>query len=160
MKASQKTLALWIVILLFSYAFFHFVNLKGNLGAQKINFSELLQSAKNQQLAEVKIQGELYSGKFKPEFNSGAFFTTIGPADSEKALEVLDTSGASVEYKSENQNAFWQQLLVSWLPTLLLFVFFFFVMRQIQVGGGKALSFGKSKARLMTENSKRMTFMD
>lgn len=160
MKSSQKTLALWIVILLFSYAFFHFVNLKENLGAQKINFSELLQSAKNQQLAEVKIQGEQYSGKFKPEFNAGASFTTIGPADSENALEVLGSSGVSVEYKSENQNAFWQQFLISWLPTLLLFVFFFFVMRQIQLGGGKALSFGKSKARLMTENQKKVTFMD
>ncbi|MBI2608865.1 MAG: ATP-dependent zinc metalloprotease FtsH [Deltaproteobacteria bacterium] len=54
----------------------------------------------------------------------------------------------------------WQQLLVSWLPLLLIFGFFIFFMRQIQVGGGKALQFGKSKAKLMTEQKNRITFKD
>ncbi|MDO8519273.1 MAG: ATP-dependent zinc metalloprotease FtsH, partial [Deltaproteobacteria bacterium] len=116
---------------------------------------------KNNQVEEVAIQGEEYSGKFRDGYEGGGgVFVTIGPAGSEKAVELITQSDARVEFKKEAETPIWQQLLFSWLPMLLLFVFFFFFMRQIQIGGGKALSFGKSKARLLSENQKKMTFAD
>src|SRR5690606_8986488 len=54
----------------------------------------------------------------------------------------------------------WQQILISWFPMLLILLFFFLFMRQLQAGGGKAMSFGKSKARLLSENNNRVTFKD
>src|SRR6185312_11961495 len=60
----------------------------------------------------------------------------------------------------ENENGFWQQVFVTWLPMLVLVVLFLVFMRQLQVGGGKAMSFGKSKAKLLSENQRKMTFAD
>ena len=68
----------------------------------------------------------------------------------------MDPSGS----EKPKETPVWQQVLVSWMPMLLLLGFFFFFMRQIQIGGGKALSFGKSRARLMSESQKRITFED
>src|SRR5690606_13019881 len=73
---------------------------------------------------------------------------------------VLATSDAEIKYEKPKETPIWQQMLISWMPMLLLFGFFFFFMRQIQIGGGKALSFGKSKARLLSENQRKVTFTD
>ncbi len=159
MKQSQKTLALWLVILLIALSAVHFLNI--NPTAKKnINFSDFVTALKNDQLAEVAIEGEKYSGKYKPEINQGSSFETIGPMNSETVFQALSSSSAKVEFKKKEETPIWQQLLFSWLPMILLFVFFFFFMRQIQIGGGRALSFGKSKARLLTENQRKVTFTD
>ena len=92
--------------------------------------------------------------------SEGSYFVTIGPINSDKALEFLSQSDAKVEYKRPKETPFWQQLLISWLPMILLFAFFFFSMRQIQVGPGKAMSFGRSKARMLTEDKRKVTFAD
>ena len=159
MKQSQKTLALWIVILLLSLSAVHFFNTRPTL-KKEIGFSDFLAAVKDNNVEQVVIQGEEYTGKFKESHEGGGVFSTIGPANSEKAVEMITASQAKVEFKKQAETPFWQQLLFSWLPMLLLFVFFFFFMRQIQIGGGKALSFGKSKARLLSENQKKITFLD
>src|SRR3990167_583401 len=159
MKQSQKTLALWIIIVLLAISAVHFFNTKPTL-RKPITFSEFLNSVKADQVEEVTVQGEEYIGKYKEGVKDGSYFSTSGPAGSEKALELITASAARVEFKKEAETPIWQQLLFSWLPMILLFVFFFFFMRQIQIGGGKAMSFGKSKARLLTENQKKVTFAD
>ncbi|MBI2975131.1 MAG: AAA family ATPase, partial [Deltaproteobacteria bacterium] len=159
MKQSQKTLALWLLIILISISVLHFMSQRPQ-GLQEISFSEFIEAVKNNDLAEVAIQGEEYSGKFKESHKSGALFVTIGPINSEKALELLSASDAKVDYKRPRETPFWQQFLISWLPMLLLFAFFFFSMRQIQVGPGKAMSFGRSRARLLTEDRRKVTFED
>lgn len=159
MKPSHKTVALWLVILLLSLVAVQFFHAKPTFKTE-ITFSDLLTSLKNNEVAEVVIQGEEYFGKYRPEFNEGRNFSTVGPAYSEQAMEIITASAARVEFKKKAETPFWQQFLFSWLPMILLFVFFFIFMRQIQIGGGKALSFGKSKARLLTENQKKITFVD
>jgi len=159
LKQSQKTLALWLIIVLLSLIVVHFFNQRPTL-RKDISFSELTVALEQNQVSEVIIQGEEYLGKYKDGFNGGVFFTTVGPIQSEKVIELLAKSDAKVEYKKKLESPFWQQFLFSWLPMILLFAFFFFFMRQIQVGGGKAMSFGKSKARLLTENQKKITFLD
>jgi len=159
MKQSQKTLALWLVIILVSISVLHFMSQKPQ-GVKEISFSEFLEAAKVGNVAEVSIQGEEYTGKFKEAHDQGAYFVTVGPIDSEKTLDLLSSTDAKVEYKRPKETPFWQSFLISWLPMLLLFGFFFFSMRQIQVGPGKAMSFGRSKARMLTEDKRKVTFAD
>jgi len=159
MKQSQKTLALWLVIILVSISVLHFMSQKPQ-GVKEISFSEFLEAAKVGNVAEVSIQGEEYTGKFKEAHDQGAYFVTVGPIDSQKPLDLLSSTDAKVEYKRPKETPFWQSFLISWLPMLLLFGFFFFSMRQIQVGPGKAMSFGRSKARMLTEDKRKVTFAD
>ncbi|PIR17879.1 MAG: cell division protein FtsH [Deltaproteobacteria bacterium CG11_big_fil_rev_8_21_14_0_20_49_13] len=160
MKQSQKTLAMWLIIILVSISILHFMSQKPQ-GITEVGFSEFMEAIKSNQIAEVSIQGEEYTGRFKAGYKNGEYFVTIGPINSEKALEMLGTTDAKVEYKRPKETPFWQQFLISWLPMLLLFGFFFFSMRQIQVGpGGKAMSFGRSKARMLTEDKRKVNFGD
>ncbi len=158
MKQSQKTLALWALIILLSISVLHFLNNRPKL-EKEISFSNFLSAIRNQQIEKVSIKESEYSGKFK-EGAGGENFITIGPVNSEKALELLANSTAVVSYEKKEETALWQQILISWLPMILLFGFFFFSMRQIQVGGGRAMSFGRSKAKLLSENQKKVTFRD
>src|SRR5690606_12560633 len=73
---------------------------------------------------------------------------------------ALDQRGVSYKVKSKEESTFWQSLIISWLPMLFLVVIFFFFMRQLQAGGGKAMSFGKSKAKLLTDHQNKVTFKD
>src|SRR5687767_100028 len=75
-------------------------------------------------------------------------------------FEKLNKSGLQYEIVKENEGGFWQQVLITWLPMIVLVVLFLVFMRQLQVGGGKAMSFGKSKAKLLSENQKKITFTD
>ncbi len=159
MKQTQKTIALWAIIVLLSVSVLHFLNTKPVLRKQ-ISFSEFMGAIQKDTVESVSIEDEEYVGKFKEGVNGGEFFETTGPADSEKALDLISKSSATLEYKKRQQTPFWQQFLISWLPMIILFGFFFFSMRQIQMGGGRAMSFGRSRARLMSESQKKVTFQD
>lgn len=156
---TQKTIALWAIIVLLSISVLHFLNTKPVL-RKNVSFSEFLMAVQKDHVESVAIQDEEYVGKFKEGYQGGGYFETIGPADSEKALDLISKSNASIEYKKRRETPFWQQLLISWLPMILLFGFFFFSMRQIQMGGGRAMSFGRSRARLLSESQKKYTFKD
>jgi len=158
-KQSHKTIALWIVIILLSISILHFFNAKPTL-RNKVSFSEFISAVEQKQVESVVIREDEYQGKFKDSYKDGSFFETLGPVSSDKAFEILAKSDAQIRYEKPKETPMWQQILISWMPMLLLFGFFFFFMRQIQIGGGKALSFGKSRARLMNESSKRVTFED
>ncbi len=123
MKQSQKTLALWLIIILSSIAILHFMSQKPK-GSVEVTFSDLMEAVKQNKVAEISIQGEEYTGKFKDDYKEGAFFATIGPTNSEKMMELLGATDAKVEYKRPKETPFWQQFLISWLPMLLLFAFF------------------------------------
>ncbi|MBI1910325.1 MAG: ATP-dependent metallopeptidase FtsH/Yme1/Tma family protein [Deltaproteobacteria bacterium] len=159
MKQSQKTIALWAVIILLSVSILHFLNTRKTL-RKEISFSEFISSVQQGKIEKVAIQDDEYTGKFKEHFEGGGYFETVGPAQSEKAFEILNRSGVQIEFRKRQETPIWQQILISWLPMILLFLFFFFSMRQIQVGGGRALSFGRSKARLLNESQKKITFKD
>src|SRR5262245_36842557 len=159
MKQSHKTIALWAIIVLLSISVLHFLNTRPVL-RKTVSYSEFLAAVKADQVEKITIQGEEYVGKVRDNIQEGAYFETVGPADSEKAFELLAKSGADIEYKKPRETPLWQQILISWLPMILLFAFFFFSMRQIQIGGGRAMSFGRSRARLLSESQKKVTFKD
>jgi len=127
-------------------------------GVQKIAFSDFRTKVKNGEVKDVKIKGNEYTGHLR----NGSVFRTYGIVG-EGIDDQLWNNGKSpikVEYEEVEQNTFWQSLLISWLPMLLLFGFFIFFMRQFQSGSGKAMSFGKSKARLLNDSGKTVTFED
>jgi len=159
LRQAHKTVALWLIIILLILSILHFMS-QPTIAPQQVSFSDFLAAVEQNQIEQVTIQDEEYMGKFKTGYREGTSFETIGPLNSEKAFEYLAKSDAKVDYKKKKETPFWQQMLLSWLPMLLLFAFFFFSMRQIQVGGGKAMSFGRSKARLLTESQKKVTFKD
>ncbi len=106
-------------------------------------------------IADILVKGELIEGTLR----DGTLFQTTGPI-SEAYLNKLIENGAVVKFEKEDEALFWQQFLISWLPMIFLFAIFFFFMRQIQSGGGKAMSFGKSKAKLLNSPAKKITFKD
>ncbi len=161
MKSSHKTIALWLVGILLVASIFKAVD-PANRHRKEIKFSEFVQLVKEGKVAEVTYKSDnIISGVLKdPGTGAKQVFETVGDTENAKIFEILEKNNIIPNYDRSERVPFWQQLLVSWAPMLLLLFFFFFFMRQIQVGGGKAMSFGKSKARLLTENTNKVTFKD
>jgi cell division protease FtsH len=161
MKPSQKTVALWLVlILLFASLFKIFDN--GNKHPTEIKFSQFIEYVKEGKVSDVTFKADnLIVGYLKnavPEKREK--FETIGDTENAKVFDILEKNNIIPNYERAEKTPIWQQVLISWFPMLFLFGLFFLFMRQIQVGGGKAMSFGKSKARLLTESNNRVTFKD
>ena len=107
------------------------------------------------EVSEVLIQGNVIRGRFQ----SGERFSTYDPGDSE-LISRLREKGVKIQAKPEEGEPWYVVLLVQWFPMLLLIGVWVFFMRQMQVGGGKAMSFGKSRAKLLNENTHKVTFSD
>lgn len=159
MRKQQKTLMLWIVVILIM-AFVMKVLEQKNVQAKHINFSNFITAVEAGNIREVTFQGDnTIQGKFKEGYENGAYFELTGNTGDE-TFRILKTAGIIPNYKRDEKPGFLSTLFINWLPMILLFLFFFFFLRQLQAGGGKAMSFGKSKAKMLTENDKRITFVD
>ncbi len=159
MRKQQKTLMLWIVVILIM-AFVMKVLEQKTVTAKNINFSNFITAVEKGNIEQVTFQGDnTIQGKFKSGYESGAYFELTGNTGDE-TFRILKGAGIIPNYKREEKQGFLATLLINWLPMILLFVFFFFFLRQLQSGGGKAMSFGKARAKMLTENDKRMTFVD
>ena len=115
---------------------------------------------KANQPIEIRTNGEY--AEFKGQLQQsgpGEVFRTTGLIDT-AILAKLDKAELSYQISRESEGGFWQQVLATWLPMVVLVILFLVFMRQIQVGGGKAMSFGKSKAKLLSESQRRVTFAD
>jgi cell division protease FtsH len=118
-------------------------------------YSEFLSNVEKSQVSEVTIQGENITGKLI----NGTNFKTYAPKDA-GAIATLKDKGVRISAKPADDSPWYMTLLVSWLPMLLLIGVWIFFMRQMQGGGGKAMAFGKSRARLVNDKSKKVTFVD
>ena len=154
MNPLSKNLALWLVLgLIFLLLFNIFSKQQGR--EPEIIFSELLRAIEKGEVEEVTIQGHNIEGKFQ----NGERFRTFVPDDAE-LVKTLREKKVKISAKPEEDSPWYMVLLVNWFPMLLLIGVWIFFMRQMQVGGGKAMSFGKSRAKLLTENEHRVTFSD
>ena len=154
MNPLQKNIALWLVISLVFVMVYHLFN-QPKSAQTEIIYSDFLSNVDKGQVAEVTIQGESISGRL----TNGTFFKTYAPKDAD-ALALLKEKGVRISAKPADDSPWYMTLLVSWLPMLLLIGVWIFFMRQMQGGGGKAMAFGKSRARLVTDKSKKVTFTD
>jgi len=147
-----KNLALWLVISLLMVMLFQIFKQPGK-GSSTVSYSDFLSMVENGTVVQVTIQGDNISG-----ISAQGPFKTYAPKDPE-LIKLLRSKGVKITAKPE-ENSSWFQVLLSWVPMLLLIGVWIFFMRQMQVGGGKALSFGKSRARLMTDSQEKVTFED
>jgi cell division protease FtsH len=157
MNAHFRNFAIWIVLLLLLVAVFNlFQNSTQGRRGQDIPYSEFLNAVENRNVAEVTIQGNRLNGKFG---DSGAAFTTFAPEDP-GLVERLRKQNVKIVAKPTDEEVPILSVLVSWFPMLLLVGVWIFFMRQMQSGSGRAMGFGKSKAKLLTERHGRVTFED
>lgn len=127
----------------------------------RISYSEFERLVKEKNIERVVVKGNNIQGTFVSGYKEGGTFRTVGPSSQGDIAEFLRSNGVkSYEFQEPEGESFFQQLIVSFLPVLVLVLIFFFFLRQIQAGGGKAMSFGKSKARLHNENQRKVTFQD
>jgi cell division protease FtsH len=150
----QKNIALWLFISLIFVLLYHLFN-QPKSAQENIIYSDFVSYAEKGQIVEVTIQGESISGKL----NDGKNFKTYAPKDA-GLIQILKDKGVRIASKPAEESPWYMNVLISWVPMLLLIGVWIFFMRQMQAGGGKAMAFGKSKARLVTDKSKKVTFAD
>ncbi|HEU4383596.1 MAG TPA: ATP-dependent zinc metalloprotease FtsH [Anaeromyxobacteraceae bacterium] len=156
MRQSYKTVVLWIVLILMFVAFYQFFAQHGR-EPKEFAFSDFIARVEAGEVKDVTVKDNSYTGHFR----DGAEFHTVGPVDPMATIfQQLKAKGVKVVYDKPEQSSFWVTVLLQYLPLVFLFLLFFFFMRQLQAGGGKAMSFGKSKAKLMTEHHNKVTFAD
>ena len=160
MNANLRNFALWVIIVLLLLALFTlFQNPSTRTSSQDISFSELLAEVDKGNVRDVVIQGPEIHGTFKEE-RGGRTFTTYAPSDP-NLVQRLYSKNVQITARPLSDNVPWfVSLLVSWLPFIALIGVWIFLSRQMQGAGGKALGFGKSRAKLLTEAHGRVTFED
>jgi cell division protease FtsH len=154
LSQSSKHIALWLVLALIILAVFSVFN-KQHGREPEIVFSEFMTAVDRGDVQKVTIQGHNIQGEYK----NGERFRTFAPNDPE-LVKSLREKKVKIAAKPEEDSPWYMVLLLNWFPMLLLIGVWIFFMRQMQVGGGKAMSFGKSRAKLLTENQHRVTFSD
>ncbi len=150
----QKNIALWLIISLVFVFLYHLFN-QPKSAQENIVYSDFMSYADKGQVGEVTIQGDNITGKLA----NGKNFKTYAPADT-GLIPLLKEKGVRITARPVDDSPWFMTVLVSWFPMLLLIAVWIFFMRQMQAGGGKAMAFGKSKARLLTDKSKKVTFAD
>ncbi len=154
MSPLQKNIALWLVISLVFIMLYHFFN-QPRTAREEVIFSDFIELVNKGQVAEVTIQGESVYGSL----TNGKGFKTYMPKES-GLVPILRDKGVRIAAKPAEDSPWYMTVLVTWFPTLLLIGVWIFFMRQMQSGGGKAMAFGKSRARLMTDRANKVTFDD
>jgi cell division protease FtsH len=158
LNSTLKSLLFWIVLIGVGIMIWSF-----SAGWQRqpasISFTEFLQEVKEKQVYSVVITGNQITGKRNGQAGNAAEFRTYAPAQYERLANLLDEQGVKIEAREATTSP-WASVLYSWAPILLMIGFWIFIMRQMQSGGNKALSFGKSRAKLSSSSQKKVTFKD
>jgi cell division protease FtsH len=157
MNANLRNFALWVIIVLLLLALFTlFQNPGQRASSQDISFSQLLTEVDQNHVRDVVIQGPEIHGTF----TNGSSFQTYAPNDP-TLVSRLYSGKVQITAKPPGDNVPWfVSLLVSWLPFIALIGVWIFLSRQMQGGAGKAMGFGKSRAKMLTEAHGRVTFED
>ena len=154
MNPFYKNIALWLVITLMMIMLYNLFN-QQQLSEGKISYTDFLAMVDEERIEGVVIQGQEL---FVTDINRNRF-KVFAPQDSD-LIKILRQKGVAINAKPPSESPWYMSLLVSWLPMIVLIGIWIFFMRQMQAGGGKALSFGKSRARLQSDKSQKVTFED
>ena len=156
-NGNLRNFIVWVIL---AFSLLGLYNLIDNPIASKnqseITFSQLLAEVDAGNVVDVEISGDNISG----HYSDGRSFKTFAPSDP-TLIDRLYNRGVSISAKPEKEGgSIFLNILISWFPMLLLIAVWIFFMRQMQGGGGKAMGFGKSKAKLLNEKSGKVTFED
>ena len=162
-RSPQKTIALWAMLIVVAILLFQMYEAQRNTVIHNFDYPKFLKALESNEIESVtfnKDTGEI-EGEMKVEYKDkygGRHFQILGNVDSE-GFKLVRENGITPKYISSD-NSLMTSVFLNWLPLIIIIGMFMFFMRQIQVGGGKAMSFGKSRARLLTENKNKVTFKD
>ncbi|MFN0064418.1 MAG: ATP-dependent zinc metalloprotease FtsH [Myxococcaceae bacterium] len=158
MRSSYKTIGLWVILIVLFVAFYNFFS-HTNEEVKELTWTAFRAKVDARQVPELAIKGDIYTGVVVGT-NGNERFRVMGPEADSVLLDKLREMGVEVKYERQEQNSFWVAMLGNWMPIVILFLFFVFFMRQLQGTGGKAMTFGKSKAKLLSESHNKVTFAD
>ncbi len=163
MRNSQKTMALWAIFLVLGVLFFQMYQAQRHITIRDFDYPKLVEALKNKEIETLTFRDREIVGEIKKQYatkyQNATKFQIFGNTDTEGGYKTAVENGIVPKYEY-NENSFFASIFVNWLPVILLVFMLAFFFRQLQAGGGKAMSFGKSRARLMTENKNRVTFKD
>ena len=158
MSDMGKNLLLWLVIAAVLLTVFNNFNVRQE--PETMSYSEFIQEVRMDQVARVEIEGQIIHGTR----DSGVEFQVVRPdVNDQKLLDDLYNHGVEIVGKEPEKQSFWSQLLIASFPILIIIAVFMLFMRQMQGGGGGRggpMAFGKSKARLLSEDQIKTTFAD
>jgi cell division protease FtsH len=150
-----RNFAVWAVLLVMLVVLVTMLR-QGHPTPSELSFSDLEARVEAGEVQKVTIEDLQITGRL----TDGSDFQTYAPVLTAEFLQLLKTRGVEIAARPPRQQPLWQQALIWYLPFLLMIGLWVFFVRQMQAGGGKAMSFGKSRARLLTENQQRITFED
>ncbi|MDH4226961.1 MAG: ATP-dependent zinc metalloprotease FtsH [Deltaproteobacteria bacterium] len=149
-----KNIGMWLIIIVAIVLMVNLLNYNKTTTSE-LAYTEFVAAVERGDITAVKMQGNFISGQLK----DGKAFTTYAPNDPE-LIKNLSVKGVGIKAEPAVDTPGWGTIFISWFPILLLIGIWIFFMRQMQSGGGKAMSFGKSKAKLLTQNQQTVTFKD
>jgi cell division protease FtsH len=151
---SYKNIMFWIIAGIIIIVLWSLLQTPGT-AKEEVPFSQFLNNVESDNVTEVTITGNQIEGTY----TEGTPFETIAPASYDDLVKILREHDVNITVKDDTKNP-WYSYLFTWFPIILLILFWIFFMRQMQAGGNKAMSFGKSRAKLFTGPKKKMTFKD
>jgi len=155
-----RTIFLWILIGVFVFFLFKGLNEVGVRKVEKIYYSKFLQLVDKGQVTDVVIENRSIKGKYIKN-NEIIYFVTEMPSDDKTLIQRLEKSGISFTGKQPSESKWWMSLLYSIFPALIFVgLFWYLINRQVRGAGNKTLSFGKSRAKLLSESKTKCTFDD
>jgi len=149
-----RNIAFWLVISLVMVLLFNLFN-RPQVKTETINFSQFIAAVERGDIGSVTIHGSKVSGRYL----DGREFKLFIPEYPDLVRDLRE-KGVEISAKPPGESPFWQSILISWFPMLLLIAVWIFFMRQVQMGGGKALAFGKSRAKILSKDQHKVTFED
>ncbi len=152
MNSIFRNLIFWVVIVIVMIFLFNLFNKPRQTVFEK-NYTDFISAVENNHVLEVEARGR----NIVWTDSEGKRYKTYAPEDPEM-IKILREKRVTINAKKEEDSPFWQNILISWFPMILLIGIWIFFMRQIQIGGGKALSFGKSRAKILTKEQHHVTF--
>jgi cell division protease FtsH len=155
-NSTVKTIIFWVFIFACLVLLWQVFQKSGGMGKdQEVSFSQFMNDAKAGQVSEITLLGTEVHGKTK----DGKLFHTNVPANYSEMYGILDANHVAVNIKDNSGNG-WLNILIQFSPVIIIGALWFFMLRQMQSGGNKAMSFGKSRARLLSMQQKKVTFKD
>ena len=157
MNSTMKQVLVWVLMIVGAVAIYAFLHSTGS-NIQEISYLELVRKIGNKEVQTAIIKPSEVTGAL----TSGVKFTSkiSGDAVSAKLADELVKNNVDVKFDNTSTGGLWASILITWAPILLIAAFWIFMLRQMQSGGNKALSFGKSRAKLLSNQQKRVTFKD
>ena len=158
MNSTFKTVILWVTLVAVAVVLWRFIQSGPNSGKdQEIAYTDFMQKLNQGEIGDVVIEGNLARGKFR----NGGMYHSVVPATNPALLKALDDhKDVTKTTFKDSQGWNWPMAIIQFSPFILLGVLWFVMIRQMQTGGNKALSFGKSRARLLSMQQKKITFKD